>query len=734
VLRETPLVNDDDVLIADKPRRDREAISALLEPLILDTTEPAGRSGVDPLIAAFRAVAAASHAKLGMDGEALTYDDGPQTLHERITHLACLAKFRVRRVHLARDWWRASGQPLLVFRASDGLPMAAIAHTGWRAGFDLQDPDGRRPIDDAEASNLAPIGYVLQRSLPERPINGAALIRFSAKLGRPLFAAAVLIGLVSSLLSLIMPIATEILFETVIPSSLHSELLQLVAGIAVIGLGGVAFDLVRGFVLIRLMTLLNTDLEGAIWDRLLRLPAKFFRDYSAGDLALRAAAINQMRDMLSGTALTTLMSSVFSVVSLGLLLYYDWRLALVAVALVLLQLAVMVLVNLRLIVWRRRGLETNGRLQSLGLQLIQAISKLKVGGGEARAFARWAELYIARRELDFRQHRISAGFEAFSATFSVASTFAIIATVGFDRINIGIGQFVAFNAAYGQFIAATLSLGSVLPVILSLLPLYERARPLLQAAPENNGSRALPGTLTGEIEISSAVFRYQSDGANVLNGLSIKARPGEFVAIVGPSGSGKSTLVRLLLGFETPASGSIFFDRQNLAGLDLQAVRRQLGVVLQSSRVMTGSIQENILCGAPLTEADAWEAARMAGFDEDIERMPMKMFTFVGEDGALLSGGQRQRLIIARAVVRQPRILIFDEATSALDNRSQQVVSERLQQLDATRIVIAHRLSTIAHADRIYVLDAGKIVEEGSYGELMKPGGLFAELSQRQTI
>jgi ABC-type bacteriocin/lantibiotic exporter with double-glycine peptidase domain len=177
----------------------------------------------------------------------------------------------------------------------------------------------------------------------------------------------------------------------------------------------------------------------------------------------------------------------------------------------------------------------------------------------------------------------------------------------------------------------------------------------------------------------------------------------------------------------------VFFDDQELGSLDLRAVRRQMGVVLQSSRATNGSLLDNILNGANLTEADAWEAARIAGLDGDIRAMPMRMHTFVGEDGTLLSGGQRQRLLIARAVVRRPRILLFDEATSALDNRTQQIVSEGLKRLDATRVVIAHRLSTVQNADRIYLLQAGRIAEEGSYRELLERGGLFAELAFRQT-
>jgi ABC-type bacteriocin/lantibiotic exporter with double-glycine peptidase domain len=227
-------------------------------------------------------------------------------------------------------------------------------------------------------------------------------------------------------------------------------------------------------------------------------------------------------------------------------------------------------------------------------------------------------------------------------------------------------------------------------------------------------------------------FRYATDGPPVLEKVSFRARPGAFVALVGPSGSGKSTMLRLLLGFETPESGSVHLDAQDLAALDLQAVRRQMGVVLQAGKLSAGSIYQNIVGSSPYTLDDAWEAARSSGFDEDIRQMPMGMHTMVMEGGSGLSGGQRQRLMIARAIVAKPRILLFDEATSALDNRTQSVVTESLARLRATRVVIAHRLSTVIKADQIHVVEAGRVVENGTYEELMAHDGPFAKLAARQ--
>lgn len=722
--------DSDAARIAGKAARDRAVLAATVAPLL---SPAAGGALQDAsLTSAFRAVAEATGVMIPSTPPSEASDDVALPIERRVADLAAWAGMRPRRVRLEPDWWRLGGQSLLGFRGEDRSPVALIANTGWRSGYRIFEAARERPVDAGTAATLADHGYTLQRRLPEAAIDGGGLLRFAAPLAWPALIAILMIGLVGSLLGLVTPIATEILFETVIPAASHSELFQLAIGIAALGLGGIVFELVRGLLVLRLATLLNSDLEGAMWDRLLRLPAGFFRNHAAGDLALRAAAINQMRDAVSGTAVGSALSLVFSVSSLALILYYEWRLALVAIGLVFIQLVVMVAVNLRMLAWKRQALETDGRLQALALQLIQGIAKLKVAGAEARGFARWSPLFIARRALGLRQSALASGFSAFATAFGIASAALMIGIVGFGGVEISIGRLVAFNAAYGQFVAATLSVGSVLPALLSLKPLYGRAAPLLAALPENMGPRGILPNLRGGIEVNDVVFRYRADGPAVLDGLSIKVRPGEFVAIVGASGSGKSTLLRLLLGFETPERGSVFFDDQELNSIDLRALRRQMGVVLQSSRATSGTVLDNILNGASLTEADGWEAARLAGLDADIQAMPMRMQTFVGEDGMLLSGGQRQRLLIARAIVRRPQILLFDEATSALDNRTQQVVSEGLERLAATRVVIAHRLSTIRHADRIYVLQEGRVAEEGNYRELLERGELFAKLALRQ--
>ncbi|RVU14977.1 NHLP bacteriocin export ABC transporter permease/ATPase subunit [Methylobacterium oryzihabitans] len=718
--------------VAGKGAHDRALLATRVDPLVIPSARSDERDDGTRLAAAFRAVAEAGGTAWPDAEVGSAIRDPSVPVGRRVRALADEAGLGLREVRLDGRWWREGGHSLLAFRASDGAPLALIAGTGWRGGYRLQVGGRLRRVGPREAAGIAPDAYLPVRRLPDAPVDGRTLLRFASVLTAPVLMPLLLLAAAGSALGLVTPLASGILFDTIIPSAARTELVQLAAGIAGLGLGAVVFELVRGWLLLRLATLLDGDLEGALWDRLLHLPASFFRGFPAGDLALRATAINQMRDALGGTVVASLLAAVVSLSSLGLILTYDWRLAVLALGLVAVQVAVMVAVSLRMLAIARRILETEGRLQALALQLIQAIAKLKVAGAETRGYARWAPLFVARSTLARRQHTLSAGVSAFGAAFAIVSTATMIGVVGLGGPTIGVGPFVAFSAAYGQFIAATLSLGAVLPALLSLQPLYARAKPLLQAVPEARGRCGAAPELSGRLAVRDLVFRYRPDGPAILDGVSLRVEPGEFVAIVGASGSGKSTLLRLLLGFEAPTRGTIAYDERDLAALDVRAVRRQLGVVLQNGRIQNGTILDTIRNGLPLPEAQAWEAAHMAGLDDDVRAMPMGLHTFVGEDAGLLSGGQRQRLLIARALVHRPRLLLFDEATSALDNRTQQRVTERLAMLDATRLVIAHRLSTIRQADRIYVLDAGRVVEEGDYARLMQAGGRFRELVQRQ--
>jgi NHLM bacteriocin system ABC transporter ATP-binding protein len=669
-----------------------------------------------------------------------TTGDGRAGSAGRLLDPICAAsRIRARRVILREDWWRRDNGPLLGYLVQDDpggtrLPVALLPVA--RNRYELFDPvaEVRRPVDAALAEKLSGEAHMLYPPLPERPLGLADLLRLTFRGRRDDLATLVLLGIAGGLLGLLVPLATGAIFGSVIPSSNRSQLLELSLALAVSALAAAAFQVTRSLAVLRLGAKFDGTVQAAVWDRLLALPVSFFRRFTVGDLASRSLGIDAIRDLLAGNVLTALLAAVFSVFSFGLLFYYSARLALIACGLVAVLLGVtatLVYLQLRR---QRLLLQLEGRIASLLFGLINAVGKLRVAGAERRAYALWAGRFAEQRRRTIEAQRFANLQAAWNAAYGVLALLALFAMAGLaSEAGLSTSDFLAFNAAFGQFQAAALSLLGLLSTLLTMVPLYERLTPILKTPPEVDASKAEAGELAGDVELGHVSFRYKEDGPQILDDVSLRARPGEFIALVGPSGSGKSTCLRLLLGFEQPSAGSIYFDGQDLPSLDLHSVRRQIGVVLQNGRPMVGSLYSNIVGDSDLGMDAAWEAARMAGLEEDIRAMPMGMHTVVSEGAGTFSGGQRQRLLIARALVQRPRILLFDEATSALDNRTQEIVRQSLARLKATRIVVAHRLSTIRHADRIYVLRAGRVIEEGTYEELAALGGTFARLIERQT-
>jgi len=602
--------------------------------------------------------------------------------------------------------------------------------------YRLFDPAARTSVEiDAEvAGTLQPQAFVLYRPLPDHALTWRDLARYvGARVAMDLRRICLAAG-AGALLSLLVPVVMGTIVGEVIPNAERAFLLQLTQLLVVAAIARAVFELFRAIALLRLEGRIDAELQAAVWDRLLRLPTAFFRHFTAGDLTLRAMGVDSIRQVLSGVTVNAILGGVFSLVNFALMLYYDLGLTTIGLGMALLFLGLTSWINLRQLRVQRAVYEVQGKVAGLLLQLLNGIARLRVAGVEARAFKVWTEAFAQHRRLMFKGRALANVVTVIDAVVPLLASMALFGYIAAAKDSLPLGNFLAFNAAYGQFLAALLSMNGALTGALVVAPLYHRLAPILQTLPEVDDVKSDPGALVGSIEINHVSFRYQPDGPLILEAVSIAIAPGQFVAFVGPSGSGKSTLFRLLLGFETPESGTIFYDGHDLAKLDLRAVRRQLGVVMQHAALMPGSIFDNIIGSEPLTLDDAWEAARMAGLDQDINAMPMGMHTMVAEGMGTLSGGQRQRLIIARALVRRPRILLFDEATSALDNRTQEIVSRSLERLHATRVVIAHRLSTIQHADRIYVIVGGRLVQQGSFEELLAVAGPFAALARRQMV
>lgn len=644
---------------------------------------------------------------------------------------------RSRRVALDAGWEHYDMPAMLGFAADDGRPLAILPCAG--KGVKVVDPAYQRTLSGQQAVDmLASDAYMITAPLPFSVLSWRVLPHFTLARGWRDLLTVVLTALVGGGLGMSVPIASSYLVDTVIPGHDKSHLIQVGLILAVLATASFVMSYVGSLAFGRFQARAGTALQAAIIDRLLRLPVGFFRDFSAGDLAMRAGAITQIDQLISSSVSQILMGSVFGIYSFALLLYYDWRLGLWAVLLTVLYSQVSLSLIWMQLRQERRRAQLDGQVQSMTLQLVTGISKIRLSASEDRAFSRWAKLFSGLPRLTLAAARPGNLQATLNAMFSVIPLMVFFLILGKfrnpDEVNVFLlGGLAAFLSSFNNFKNSVTQATQTIIGILAAQPLLERAMPIMKAVPELSEDKDDPGDLSGAVEVEQVSFRYTPDGPLVLDNASLTAKAGEFIAIVGASGCGKSTLIRLLLGFETAQTGSVLLDGKDIKELDILSVRRQMGVVLQNSRLMPGSLYENIVGASGCDLDEVWDAVHRAGLAEDIERMPMGLHTMVTEGGSL-SGGQTQRLMIARAIVSRPSILILDEATSALDNRTQAIVTDSLERLSVTRIVVAHRLSTVARAHRIYVMEAGRVVEQGDYEQLMRTQGHFSRLAAAQLV
>ncbi len=666
----------------------------------------------------------------------------PPRLQEGEVQLDAISRhsgFRYREVSLSRNWEKWDAGPLLGYLEKNESPVALMRE---KEGYFIYDPaEGTRTqVDDTTIGQLGPSAYMLYRPLPNRPLGLWDVMRFALIGMRKDYTIVIAMAMLGAGISLVMPIVTSELLAKAAPRGDFPAFYTLLLAMAMAMFGQLSFQMVSAFSLLRVESRMELHVQAAIWDRLMRIPVEFFRQYTAGDMADRANGFSVIRQTLTASALSAVLGVVTGIFNLGLMFYYSWRLALAGLLIIFIVCGVTLFFTRMQMPHQRALFNLQGRLDGLVFQLLSGVAKLRVSHNEAHAIGRWAEVFKEQKYHTYAARKWSAAQATFDSFFGMLSALFLYTMIYFLLLSKGyqssfdLSTFLPFNAAFGQMMGAALALTGTISALIIIIPLFERAKPILQATEESSEFRLDPGELRGEIEFSKIEFRYIKDGANIIDGVSLHIAPGEYVAFAGASGSGKSTLYRLLLGFETPDAGAIYIDGQDLSNLDLSGVRRQLGVVLQNSSLIAGSILENIIGSNQLSLEDAWEAAHLAGLAKDIDDMPMKMHTVLPEGGAGLSGGQKQRLIIARALVRRPRVILFDEATSALDNKTQSIVQQSLEALNVTRVVIAHRLTTIRNADRIYMVENGSIVEYGKYDELMAKEGTFHRFAQRQIV
>lgn len=639
-----------------------------------------------------------------------------------------------RNITLEKGWYKDASGPMIGTRTDDGSVVALIP-TGMTKYSFFDTKSGKRVFLNKKTEKLIDKEAIaFYKPFPSTKIGIPGLLRYIVENLRPADIALVVIGTIAvTLIGLLTPKLNEMLFSDVIASGSIKALVAIAVFMVCVSLSSLMLGTVKDLLMTRLTTRLSLSVEAATMMRILSLPANFFKDYSSGELANRSQYINELVTQLLNMILTTGLTSVFSLVYITQIFAYAPSLVAPALIVIIGTVVIAAVSAVLQIKVSMRQMELASKESGMSYALISGIQKIKLSGAEKRSFARWGDMYSKGAKLLYDPPMLLKVNTVLTTAISLIGTIVIY----FAAVNNGVSvaEYYAFNTAYGMVSGAFISLAGIALSAAQIKPILEMAKPILEAQPEVAEEKQVVERLMGGIELNNITFSYNENMPNVLDGVSLKISPGQYVAIVGKTGCGKSTLMRIMLGFEKPQRGAVYYDGKDLERIDLKSLRRNIGTVMQAGKLFTGDIYSNIVITNPrLTLDDAWEAAEMAGFADDIRSMPMGMFTLISEGQGGISGGQRQRLLIARAIAPKPRILMFDEATSALDNITQKTVSDSLEKLKCTRIVIAHRLSTIKQCDRIIVLDKGHIVEDGTYDELIENNGFFAELVERQRV
>ncbi len=664
----------------------------------------------------------------------LEIPDNIKDSNEQLEYLLRPHGIMRRTVMLKKGWYKDAVGAMLGVRKSDGGVVALIP-TGL-SGYSFTDMEtGKRvKINRKNQELFEEEAVAFYKPLPLKKLGIPDLMKYIlATLSPSDFVLTGLATLGVTLIGMLSPKLNKLLFSTVIESGNMRLLFAVTVFMVCVTISSMLISAVKQLITARINTKMSVTVQAATMSRVLSLPAEFFKNYGSGELSARAQYINSLCNMLVSTVLSTGLTSIFSLVYISQIFVYAPALVVPSLMITLATVAFSVITAFVQMNISKRQMELSSKESGMSYALVSGVQKIKLSGAEKRAFARWGNLYAEQARLSYDPPAFIKLNGVISTAISLAGTLVMYYFAVSSGVSVA--DYYAFNAAYGMVSGAFLSLAGIALTVAQIKPIMDMVKPILETVPEISEGKQMITRLSGGIELNNVSFRYNKNMPLVVNDLSLKIRPGQYVAIVGATGCGKSTLMRLMLGFETPQKGAVYFDGKDISSVDLKSLRRNIGVVMQNGKLFSGDIFSNITISAPwLTMEDAWKAAELSGIAEDIRRMPMGMHTIISEGSGGVSGGQRQRLMIARAIAPKPKILMFDEATSALDNLTQKTVSESLDGLKCTRIVIAHRLSTIKQCDRIIVLDKGRIIEDGKFDELIEKGGFFAELVARQRL
>ncbi|MDR2207761.1 MAG: NHLP bacteriocin export ABC transporter permease/ATPase subunit, partial [Azoarcus sp.] len=663
----------------------------------------------------------------------------------KMRRLVRKANMQVRMVTLSAEWYKSDMGIVLGYyrdaKAGDEDEhefVALLPEDGHYVLVSPSHPFGLE-IDHGVAARIQENAFLCYPCLPAQKLGVKELLRFMVR-HIPSVDIHVIwaISLISGILALVMPLITENIFSDIIPINDRQALGTVTQVMLVSGLTTAILGVVRSIACLRIKVRIGMFVESAMWARLLSLPLRFFRQYQAGDIINRMQGVREITTLLEDHMLTVIFNTLFSFISIGLMLHYSVKLTAVAFGVWIVYALMILPLYRRLGLLQQKKVQADNERSARTLQILNGLTKFKLQGGEETAFRLWTQTFGNSWNWNLKMRWATNYSEVINVIQPVILTMAVFYITSKTAVGqesqqlLGVAAFMGFQAAFSTFNATFVSFMSLLPSLYNIVPHVKNIMPILETEPEVTEDKLDAGVLSGEIDVRDLHFSYVPDAPMILKGLTFRIEAGESVAFVGPSGCGKSTLLRILLGMEQPTQGAVFYDGQDFSKLDVASVRSQMGVVLQNGQLMGGEIYTNIIGALPLTIDDAWEAAGLVGLDRDIKEMPMGMHTYISEGASNISGGQRQRILLARSLVNKPKIVVLDEATSALDNRTQAIVTESINKLGSTRIIVAHRLSTIRDVDRIFVLHDGQIAEEGNFEQLMEKNGLFAQLAQRQ--
>ena len=653
---------------------------------------------------------------------------------EKLDYLLTASDIMFRKVTLEPGWSR-DAMGVMVTSLKDSGAVITVVRNG--AGvYVYKDPKTGKnvTVHKAEEQKIGNEAYCFYRPLPLRSLTLKDLIRYMTdSVDTWDIASFIIASLMVTLVGMILPKLNHILMGEVVTYGSMQLLGAVMSFMLFAMISSFMLSIIKQFVQSRIRTKLSVNVQAAAMMRVLSLPAAFFKSYSSGELSQYLAYVNSLCTTLVDSIFSTAITGIFSLVYLTQIFSYAKSLVIPSLVVSVLTLGLSIAGNMAQSQINKELMELSAQERGLTYALMGGVEKIRLSGAENRVFTKLLDLYTRGADLKFNPPVLVKFQKVFNAAITLTGTIVMYFIA--VKSGVSVADYYAFNTAYAYVSGALNAITSVAIAAATVKPSLELIRPLMEAEPEKHAGRESVATITGNIELSHVTFRYEKEGRKIIDDLSLKIPARQYVAIVGKTGCGKSTLLRLLLGFEQPESGAIFYDRKDIQTLDLGSLRKLIGTVLQEGELFSGSIFENITISAPnLTLQEAWDAAEIAGIADDIRAMPMGMSTVLQEGGGGISGGQKQRIMIARAVAPKPKLLLLDEATSALDNITQKQVSDALDRMRCTRIVIAHRLSTIRHCDRILVMDGGKIVEDGKYEQLIEKGGVFAELVERQRL